>query len=526
MKREKKYLGLVMVLALFGCETEGVYDYSIRTNDIKIETLKNGIAIHRVDEDVIYYLDGDLKDSKFASLFTPEKGEKIIWQEPGPQAENPTQLFVLTAPIDQRNTKLDERLYRITTDNKAPTKYEVGSQFDKIAFDPEDQFAILYHGEKNTSSGLYNPNEIALVDLEAAPSKSNPKILSVSMDGRKIDMVNFISGLKIGGSERKLAVFIAGSISRILDLSDPENIWVKVPLLPTSSNIDFSAQEIIAVDEEEDCENASCEAKLFIRSANTQDIYYISMGRDPEGFQGVQTKQLEAGGLPLDMEIVKDGDNLLLAVLSRSGNNSKINFVDIDTSAAFNIVISDYLETIRLINDGINEKLVFWGNSSYSVYFLKLENIVKEKGRNLTNQIIQGGINLARELENDRLLIVPRNEDLVLLDLATQKASMLSSGGTYDWQAARIYKDVFYVLPQNADRVDYFNLVTGRPDTLILDDKSISMHIIGGRNTGLIWHSIPTGRVTLFPLDAPSRANAQVLDGLWLVDSLNVKGEN
>ncbi len=515
----------LLVLALFGCEQDGIYEGDISVGSI--ETLKNGIAVHKTTDDAIYYFDGNIKSPKMSQLFVPQEGAKVVWMKVGPETEAATQLFVLTAPKDERDTSIEEQLFRMTVDHKTTSAFSVKSQFDKMVFSPDKRFAILYHGGENSSSGLYNPNEVALVDLDAKPGKSNPKILSVSMDGRKIDMVSFVQSIHIGGTERQLAVFVAGSVVRIIDLNDPIDTWAKVPLLPSEDTTNFVAEELIAMDETEACDNAACEAKLFIRTLSTTDIYYITLGRNPDGFEGVQTKQLEAGGYPLEMELIHDGETTLLAVVSASSGLSKINIIDFDTSAAFAITVNDWLNAMKLVgSEETGDKLVLWGNYSSRVYFLSIPDLIVEKGRNLDSFVIQGGIAYARELSGSRLLIVQNDQDVVLLDLAEEKAAMLSSTGGYNWPDSEMYKDLFYVVPETRDRVDYYNLTSGSPDSLLLDDYCMSMRILSGRNTGLVWHDTPTGRVTLFPLNSPTRANAKVVDGLWLTSSLNAKGDN
>ena len=512
-----------ILVSLLGCEPEGIYEDTVLTGGIV--TLKNGISIHRLDEDSLYYFDASIDEPKLSKLFSPADGESIIWTKAGPEATAPTQLFVLTAPTDPRNTSIEERLYRVTTDQKAPTVYKIGSQFDQMVFSPDERFAVLYHGEADTSSGLYNPNEAALVDLSDRPSDTNPLVLSVSMDGNSIDMVTFVSGLHIGGTERDLAVFVAGSIVRILDLNDPENIWAKVPLLADDTSSGFVASQVISLDETADCDNAACEAKLFIRSATTQDIYYITLGRNGDGFEDVQTKQLEAGGYPTAMEIIYDGDTVLLAVLSASSGLGKLNIVDIDTSASFSLSFTGNFTQMRQVVDEENgDKLVLWGNYTGAVYFVTVTDITQEKGRNAEPFTVDGSISSYRELDDNRLLLLPSNGNLVLLDLNTEEASMLSSNVDYDWSAAQIAEEIFYAIPVSGDRVDYYNLETGRPDSLLLDDSCVSLHLATGRNTGLIWHSTSTGRVTLFQLSSPTRASSLVVDGLWLKGILDEKG--
>jgi len=458
-------------------------------------------------------------------LFTPATGERISWFEAGPEPSAPEALFVLTEPEDPRDAEVDERLYRVTPNGKK-TAFKVGSGFDEIAFGPNQKFAILYHGAKDVSDGLYNPNEVSLVDLEKSPGKENPKTLSVAMDGRKIDKVAFVPSIHVGGEARELAVFLAGSIARVVDLNDPEGTWAKVPLLPSSDTRTIVPEQLIAVDEAEGCDNAACEAKLFIRARGSEDIYYITLGRSAAGFVEPQTKQLEAGGAPTDMAIVTEGGITYLVTLSPTTSGTKVNFIDVDTSEPFNIVVTDSLSKMRLIEGDDGDKLVIYAASgNRGVHFLSLADIAKEKGRNLDTFTIQGGVAVTVPLEGDRLLLVPSNrQDLVILDLIAEKGEMLSSSGNYEWTGAEIFDDVFFVLPDSRERVDFFDLSTGQPDSLLLDDRSVSLHLLKGKKTGVAVHDTPSGRVTIFPLGDPSRGKAKVLDGLWLEGCLDREG--
>lgn len=128
-------------------------------------------------------------------------------------------------------------------------------------------------------------------------------------------------------------------------------------------------------------------------------------------------------------------------------------------------------------------------------------------------------------LDGNRLLLIPNNgQDLVILDLISEKGEPLSSSGAYDWMDSAIFNDVFFVLPESYERVDYFDLSTGRPGSLLLDDTTTSLHLLKGRKTGVTIHDTASGRVTLFPLGEPTRSRAKVLDGLWLKGSLNREG--
>ena len=330
--------------------------------------------------------------------------------------------------------------------------------------------------------------------------------------------------LTVGGVERRLMVFMGGGVVRVVDLDDPEGNWVKVPLLPKDDPREITPQELISLDETPGCEDASCEAKLFIRASGTQDVYYITLGRSPDSFEGTQSKQLEAGGYPLDMELVRDGDATLLVVLSSSNAGSKINVIDIDTGAPFSMMVEDRLSSLLLQEGDPSDKLVLYGSGAGGVHFLQIDGLTEEKGRNLSKLAVQGGVSSVAVLDQSRLLIIPGSGGLMLLDLVTEKAIPLSASGAYDWTGAQIFEDIFYLVPDSRDRIDYLDLATGRPSSLLLDDYTQSLHLVTGRKTGVAFHNTASGRVTIFPLESPERGWAKVVDGFWLKDLLDEKG--
>ncbi len=520
MRYHSTILMMLTGLAAAACDAGFAYDWEPAVGDV--HTLKNGIAMHETQEDTLYYLDARINDPTVARLFAPKSGERILWSAPGPEASSPSQLFVMTGPDDERDTSLEERFWRVTTDGRKPTAFQVGTPFDQLTFSPDGRYAILYHGAQNESRpGFYNANEVALIDLSLKPSATNPRTLNVAMDGRRIEKVSFVSSLVIGGRERRLVVFMGSSVVRVVDLDDPET-WVKVPLLPKNDPREIVPLQLIALDETPGCGDPGCEAKLFIRASGTEDVYYITLGSNADSFEGTQSKQLEAGGVPLDMEIVREGEATLLVILSSAGQSSKINVVDIDTGVAFAMTVDDALNQMRL-QAGDPDKLVLYGNNAAAVHFLRIPEILEERGRNLSKFTVQGRASSVMALDDSRLLIIPGGGGLMLLDLVTEKAVILSASGEYDWTGAQIHEDIFFLVPETGDRVDLLDLATGKPSSMLLDDYTRSLHLVTGRGTGVAFHDTASGRATLFPLDNPTRGKAKVVDGFWLAGLLDKK---
>ena len=520
-----------ILLGTLGCDDGYDRTASDSGDIVEIETISSGITIRRPDEETIYYLAGNLKNPSFKTIFESNADEKVAWFKPGPDILNPKQVFVMTTPADPKNTAQKERLKRVTTDGKAPTVYKVGSLFDRIELGLGGQLAVLYHsGQMSEQMGFFNPNEVALINLTQKPGKTNPQALAPPLEGQKIDRVSFVPSIRIGGEERQLLVFLAGSVVSVHDLADPARIWARGPLVESDAG-NITPRQILPMDEEPGCADKSCEARIFIRADGTRDIYTMSLGTTPIGFDGAEMNQLEAGGSPMDMAVVRDREVTLLSVLSIDDRNPypRVNFIDLKTGAPFSIDILDRVTRAVHLKGEVLNKLVLFGNGTAGVHFLSIDDVVEERGKNLDEFKVAGGIQQVVELEGNRLLLVPyprsSTNDLIILDTVTEQEEMVSSSGVYDWTEAQIHGDIFYLVPDTKERVDMLDLATGHPSALYLDDITNSLHILKGTQTAIAYHNTPTGRVTLFPLKDPSREKAKILDGLWLIGCLEERGE-
>lgn len=523
-------------LFIVHCDSEPIapnppYPYEEGDTDTGIQALSSGIAIHRRENDSLYYLSGNLANPQLKVLFEPNEDERIAWFQVGPVPEDPKQVFVLTTPASLRNTAQKPRLKRVTTNGKTPTVYNVGSLFDRIEFGLDGQLAVLYHsGESTEQEGFFNPNEVALVDLTQPPGEDNPQRLSPPLEGGKIEMVSFIPSILVGGVERRVLVFLAGNVVSVHDLADPSKNWVKGPFVEAASAGTRSPQQVIPMDEAPGCQDRSCEGRIFIRTSNTHDVYYMSLGTNPADFTGAEMNQLEAGGNPRDMAVVADLGVTYLAVLADPDNSSssRVSFINLATGAYFSIDLLDRASRMVHLVGEEEEKLVMYGNGAGAVHFLPLADIEKRGGRNLDELPVSRGISQIVELEGNRLLIIPNasggTSDLIILDMVAEGAEIVSSSGNYDWLEAQIHEDVFYLVPDSQDRVDMLDLATGHPSTLYLDDITTSLHLLKGSNTAVAFHTTLSGRATIFSLAKPNRNNAVIIDGFWLRGALNDMG--
>jgi hypothetical protein len=521
-RTQKTRIFLLAAVFFLSCDPEGIYETHIDVSGAV--TLSNGVAIHENGKDRIIYLSADGSRVSLKELFRASEHERLAWHRVGPDRDNPTELFEMSVPTDERDAERTETLLRIHVDGNQIEKYEVGSLFDSLVFGPMQRFAILYHGDAETESqeSLFNPNEVALIDLTKGPGADNPHILSVDLGGGRISGVSFLSPLLVGGKTRQLVIFMTQGAVRLVDLLDPSMATVKVPLTAASDPRTVIPVQVVAREED-----ALHDTMVFIRAQGSEDIYKISLTAAADGSSGFSAArdQFEAGGEPQDMEVVEDGADPMLVVLSypnSSSSGSVISVVDVDTADTFAIELDDFVDKTLLRQAEGSQEVVLFGDNSYSVYFLEIEGLAEEKGRNLDEVSVQEGIEQAILLDENRLLIVSYNsEDLILLSLDTQKATRLSSPGAYDWAQARIYQDSFFFVPEYRDRIDIVDLSTEHPESLLLDDLIDSLHLLKGSGTGVALHDTPSGRVTIFPLNNPVRSQAKVIDGIWLNNFLD-----
>jgi hypothetical protein len=523
---KRLWVFLILANLSFACDDEDNFTESVPSDTIL--SLSSGMAIYKSAWNRIYYFAADLENPTFRELYTPNRGERIVWAKTGPEKEGATQLFALTRPKNERDATLDERLIRIPQDGSPTTSYTVGAQFDNLTFDPNKKFAVLYHGVENelNQQGIYNPNEIALIDLTQDPGDNNPLIMSVAVDGRRLRSIAFVPSVTIGSAERQLLVFMTEGAVRILDLDNPLGaVSPKIPLVVKNDPSTVVPVQVLARDEElpsaDDTQGRA--ARLFVRSEGTEDVFSISLTMDTTlGGLRATIDQHESGGVPLDIAAVEDEEQPYLVILSRNGSQYKLNVVDIDTNSVFNIPLA-HAATQILLRDGVDSKeLVLYGNGSTGVSYLTVNGLGLEKENNLFDVSVPGNIDNVVELDANRLLLLPDNyQDLILMNLSTKKMTRLSSTGEHDWSQALVYGDRFFLLAPDNERVDFLDLVSEHPDTLLLDDRAVSLHFARGEKLGMVMHQTKSGRVTVFPLDNPTRSNAKVVDGLWLKDMLD-----
>lgn len=513
MRPIAKYLLLATLLAAAaGCAPEGLYEHPIEVR--KTVELVTGLAFLEGDPGRVIYLEVAQDRVRVRQPLEAGEGERIVWLTGGTDRDAATQLFAMTVPIDERETGIDRALLRVDPATGTTDRYLTGSEFGGLEFAPGGVFAVLYHLPSESGSGdaLFNPNEVAIVDLTEPPSQENPRILSVDIGGRAITGVEFIESMEVAGVIRSLAVFFAEGMIKVIDLQDLTISAISVKLTADDDPRVIVPEQVVARPGDE-----VRDPTLFVRASDSEDVYAISLVPRPDGLPGFwgSLNQFDGGVQPSDLLLLEDGETPLLMVANWWGDET--NVIDIDTADTFALHLENQAQHAMLRSGAEALEVVLYGGSTDRVHFVAVDGLAEEQDANLDDLLIPDGVEQVSVLDEDRLLITPyTSDDLLVLDLETRDITRLTAPGGYDWQAADVFGNVFFVANAGSDRVVSLDLTTGHPESLVLDESVGSFHAFAATGVGLVMHPSPTGRATLFPLSAPNRETAVILDGFWL----------
>jgi len=500
---------LIFAALLYGCQSEGLYEKELNFRDIV--KVKDGLVFLEGNPGKLLFLKVTKQGVKTSVIFEPQKGERIARIFTRSNNPDPKRVFAMTKPIDDRDIDIEEAMVVLEPNGVAPVRYKINSTFGKVRIDPENHYAILLHttSDANSNGSVFNPNEVAIIDLETKPSKSNPQIRSIGIGSSVIDTVQFIGSVKVAGVSRRLAAFSSEGVIKFIDIEDSTIGSVQVKLKKSDDSRQILPSKFFTRPSD-DVHGPT----IFALAQGISEIFAISLIPRPDKQPGfwATLNQFDGGPSPSDLIVIEDGETPLLVVVNKKGNSA--NIIDIDTADVFTLTLADSPKHIFL-RDAKAPELVMYGGSG-AVSFLKVEGLVAGKGSNLDEVMIPSGVEEVIKLDDDRLLIASWGE-MTLLDLRTRKGTILMAPSKEEgWSNAKLHGENFFWAQKGSDRISILNLVNGHPESLVLDERIKAFYIFEKQGIGFVLHSTPTGRATLFPLDNAQRSSAFAVDGFWL----------
>jgi len=418
------------------------------------------------------------------------------------------------------------------TAGAAPRTYVLGSPFNAIAQTPDGARAIVHFRTGEGLAGLlFNPNEIAIVDLEAEPSATNPVRRTVRSFGGVPSAVFFSPSMALAEGPRTLAVILSDAYVTLLDVDNADRPEITVPLaLPEDPRAVLPVQVLFDADD----------PTVYVRAVASDDIFALRLQEVPAAERAgndfrPSLSQLAVGSRPNDMALFDAGDGQRLIVPSRASRN--VSIVDARSSSVTTIpldVPADRVLVFDATAPGDPElsprALLFTTDgSASSISFVDLVDVEERRGRNVETRAIGRPIVGALPLLARGLLVLQHSSatgapGLSLLDLAARTSAPIFADVPLENAKFGANETRIFVAPSFGPRLGFLDLGTFVPGEVRLDASITAVLPLADAPIVAVIHGDLAGHVTLLDASDPRRETARSVQG-FLLSNLLARGD-
>lgn len=404
----------------------------------------------------------------------------------------------------------------------APRRYELGSPFNALSQTPDGRFAFAYFTtDRQADRLLFNPNEVAVVDLDAPAGARNPVRRTVRSFGGIPNGVVFSPPMRIQGETRTLALVLSDAYVSIVDMAHLDRSEITVRLtLPEDARAIRPEQALFDVEG----------ATIYLRARSSDDLYVLRLNPvtadGPTGNDFRPTlNQLAAGRAPADMALFGAADARRLLVVSPGSSDARV----IDSLANTTVTIPLEAPADRiLVFDGaaprdatVRTRALLYAatGTGRAVSFVELDDIESRRGQNVETVQVGRQVVSALPLPERGVVMLGHPSSgamgqLSLLDLAHRTVSPIFAEVALEGTQFDRDRAALWVAPQGNPRVGYIDLQTFRPGEVRLD-APVSQ-VLPLRNGVAAVHASAAGWVTLLDATSPRRDGARSWQGFLL----------
>jgi hypothetical protein len=406
-------------------------------------------------------------------------------------------------------------------------QYELGNPFQILKQSSDGRYAFLLKDESATDRLLQNPNEVAIVDLDAKQD-DGVTLRALTSFGDSPTDVGFSPPMRIledDATQRRLAVALSATTVTLIDLDHLDRRETSVQLSVEAGAVNpaqvlFSAQE----------------PTMYVRGDSSDDVFVFHFDRRPEGDdeeEGAHNdfrpsiNQLVVGEGPVDMALYEGGDGgERLLVLARDSRELAI--VDAASSRVAHVPLPTTQTNILLFqapapqDAEIAQRALLWSQSQTDVTFVDLEGVEERLDRNLTSVRLAAPVTRAVPMLDDGLvLFLHAAETVSLLDLAARTVSPISSSVSLSDAEFDATRRNLWVAPSDQPRVGYLDLDAKAPGEVLLDANVEAFVPLFAWGHVAVVHDDVFGHVTVLDVQDPSRESARAIRGFMLADVLD-----
>jgi hypothetical protein len=440
-------------------------------------------------------------------LLTPGREALLI----GQQAEDPALTVVAPPPSGTGGAPSIARTYPL----KAP--------FDRLAVSPDGALAVAYFSDSPASDPRYfrNPNELAVIDLGAPPSATNPSFRTIRSLGAAPLGVVFSPPLAIpsGASDRRtIALVLSPNYLTLIDLAHLDRPEITVPLVADGSDATVTPAQVIF-----DAQGADATAAptVYVRADGSDDIYALALEAratmDPmENDWLPHLNQPSAGATPRDMLFYRDAGSAFLLLATDGG---QLALIDAATSEFATIDVGAPVDAILPVPAAEPTMAILYSRASPQsfVHFLDLAGLDTRRERNLSPRTLARPVHELVPVPGDQQLLVLHDDTrtvISILDLGPRRTDTPILGqvplGSFDFVGV----GYLVAVSDGLARLGVLDLTTLNPTDFRLDATPRRVVAVG--NQLVVDHGVPEGMATVVPAPTATRDEATVLWGFFL----------
>jgi len=413
----------------------------------------------------------------------------------------------------------------------APKAVPLGSRFNAISQSEDGRHLIAHFGPSTTKGdSLFNPNEIALIDLAAASPTAVPR--TIRSFGSVPARVVFSPSLALPDGPRTLAVILSENFVTLVDLNNPTRPEITVPLTLPNDNRTLRPLQVLF---------ETKDPVVYVRVQGANDIYALRLlavppaERAPNGNDFTPALGLLAAGTaPADMALYETTDGPRLLVVSPGSRDAFV--IDARSSRSTRVPLDDAASRIHIFESTgpgdpksrARALLLGTGLEARTISFLDLDQLELQGRRNLDSRPM--GV---PALES---LFFPARGQAVVLHRAQPGSPGVSVIDLTQRTVAPIFAEVppqrlaatadkIWVGPESGNLLGFINLMSLAPGEIRLDAPIAAIlplpRATDGKSRVVVVHGAdPAGSVTVLDADKPERSTARAMQGFLLQDLL------
>jgi len=400
------------------------------------------------------------------------------------------------------------------------TPYRYDSAFDQLVQSADGRYAFLFYDPTNSSGNLLkNPNEVAIIDLDAKTAQ--PALKTLRSLGESPHAVAFSDKpASIAGTDRDLAVVLLDRDFAVMDLSHLDRSEFTVELTKPGTSGVSADQVLFSTDE--------AQPKIYVRAEGTDDVFVVSL--EPASSAGADAGAspndndfslsfnqfgMGTGAQPSDFALFQDGDKKRLLVTG-PGNGTAI-VVDADTGDTTTVTLPVPASRIHLFtgpkpSDATpSTRALLYTPGSQDVVFLDLSEFgtMTNRAGNAELLTLSAPYEKLELLDDQTVMLLNQNNGLNLLKLGERVLSPITGPNLVDAVPDLTAGKLWLAPPGNY--LGYLDLSDFHPNEMRLDDAIEHLVVVPSRKADhkvVVTHPSALGALTVLDAQDPTNLDA------------------